>query len=151
MGLRQNLNLERIDKLLINSYKQDLEIQLVDFCDGDDQIEWDMEYYIRCFGITENSKSVSVKITGFKPYFFICCENINIWDFKKELEEKDVVKINLKKCQQFISTSKLISLEKYLNKQKINLKNFDCRNYFTNDLEFNHYGNQYPSFIDSNK
>ena len=68
----------RTEKVFFDRDNEDLEIQLVDFLDGDvepiDDIftyQFSKQYVIKCFGITKTGNSIYVKINGFKPYFYI--------------------------------------------------------------------------------
>jgi DNA polymerase elongation subunit (family B) len=57
------------------SHGKDLKFQCVewhteDYQDPDNE-EAESEYIIRCFGVTEEGKSVCCSITDFKPFFYI--------------------------------------------------------------------------------
>lgn len=51
----------------------------IDVCECEE-----LDYIIRCFGSTENGESVSCKITGFKPYYYIKVDK-NFNDLKKNI------------------------------------------------------------------
>ena len=153
-----SLILERTKEIIFNSIKDDIEMQLVDIQDGDDRIGFVMNYYIRCFGVTERGESISIKITKFQPYFFIKCPknwrhsdgiDSDTGEFRDELENMEHIRIDLRKAKQYKLRSKPISLEKYLTKHNIELKDFNKRDYFSNDCEFNNFGNLYQTFVDN--
>jgi DNA polymerase delta subunit 1 len=65
-------------------YKRDIEMQIIEWWaqdEEDDEGDEDLEeqdsekinevYTIRCFGVTKGGISVTCKITGFKPYYYI--------------------------------------------------------------------------------
>lgn len=56
------------------NFSGNVNFQIVDIYAKDEQDLYDeekCEYMIHLFGITENSESVHLKVTGFRPYFFI--------------------------------------------------------------------------------
>lgn len=153
--------LERSKPINFNPIKQDIDLQLVDFKDGNDIIFEEnnliMNYYIRCFGITEKGESISFKITGIKPYFFIKCWGNKKWNsemissFKNEVKLKTYSKIHIGKGQlkryKKKDEEKLQLLSKYLQRTNIKLDEFCNKSFFTEDSEFRHFGKMLKAYV----
>ena len=87
-------------------YKNDIEMQIIEWWaqdEEDDDIEDDNQnelntdvYTIRCFGVTQSGISVTCKITGFKPFYYIKVPNtfskIHLGYFLKHIESSYFLK-----------------------------------------------------------
>ena len=65
---------------LLSKNNQDLKLQIVDWVtynespeeeEGEDKYKDNAKYIIQIFGIDEEGQSVSIKVNGFKPRFFV--------------------------------------------------------------------------------
>ena len=90
-------------------YKNDIEMQIIEWWAQDEEdddtedIEDDVQnelntdvYTIRCFGVTQSGISVTCKITGFKPFYYIKVPNtfskIHLGYFLKHIESSYFLK-----------------------------------------------------------
>lgn len=90
-------------------YKNDIKMQIIEWWaqdeedDEDEDIEEDNQndlntdvYTIRCFGVTQSGISVTCKITGFKPFYYIKVPNtfskIHLGYFLKHIESSYFLK-----------------------------------------------------------
>jgi hypothetical protein len=48
-----------------------IQFQIIDWYSYDQDVETNLECIINVFGKTDNDESISCKITGFKPFYYI--------------------------------------------------------------------------------
>ena len=152
--------LERSKSVNFNPSRQDIDLQLVDLKDGDDidiYNQFNMTYYIYCFGVTTKGESIAFKINKIKPYFFIQCKNNLQWttsiknNFLAEVQKKKYSKISIGKgflCKYTTKQEeKLQLLSEYLKIEKIDLTKFYKKPYFTEDSEFRNFGKLSKAYV----
>ena len=67
-------NLETYYREKFKTNKEPLKFQIISWNKLDKEInddEYDLEYKIYAFGVTENNKSICVEINEFTPYFYV--------------------------------------------------------------------------------
>jgi DNA polymerase elongation subunit (family B) len=112
--IKYNLQMEKfykhnIIKIPDDFYKNDIEMQIIEWWAQDEEND-DVEdeednsqnekntdvYTIRCFGVTQSGISVTCKITGFKPFYYIKVQNtfskIHLGYFLKFIESSYFLK-----------------------------------------------------------